>query len=326
MSVWLSLSLSQGTPNETSRTNTVTASVTVHYNGGSYNGNSPSGTLTIDGQSFSFTCNFNYAGIGQGAVSTGSGSVTACTRTVTVSYGSSSTKTVSAHASFMSGTASGTVTASDSISLTPISSGGSSGGGDDDDDNTEEWDPDNPGSGSETFPEIDANITVHRGAASISPNGASAIRFTTPEYLGRSRFLRISLHTNSSYVYYDMPINVAICSSDANLSKYSKGSNTVNDIYQLEVSSTTLSMYSYSVIDMQTYELKGNTDYYLILWNPSEFVAIDGIWMGVVYDIITVNIDNSSDHVDYQCFIGDGTTWIEYEVYIDNGTAFELYG
>jgi hypothetical protein len=322
MAVWLSLSLSQGTPNKTTRTTTVSATLTIHYNGGSYDGTEPGGAITIDGQVFPFVKNFNYAGVGQGASTQGSGS-TSVTVTATVSYGDTSSRTVYASASFSR--ASGAV--SKEIVLTPIgSSGGGSDGGDDDDDNTEEWDPDNPGSGSETFQEVDVNMTVQRNSASISPNGASVVRFTTPEYLGRSRFLKIVLHTSSSYIYYDMPVNVAICSSDANLSKYSKGSNTVNDIYQLEVSSTTLSISSYSVIGIQTYELKGNTDYYLILWNPSEYVDIDGIWMGVVYDIITVNIDNSSDHVDYQCFIGDGTTWIEYEVYIDNGTAFELYG
>lgn len=143
MAVWLTMSLSQGTPNTTARTTTVSATLTIHYNGGSYDGTQPSGTITIDGQSFPFVKNFNYAGVGQGAATQGEGS-TSITVTATVPYGTSSSRTVYASASFSraSGGASGAIT------LTPISSGGSSGGGDDgDDDNTEEWDPDNPGTG-----------------------------------------------------------------------------------------------------------------------------------------------------------------------------------
>lgn len=125
MAVWLTLSVSQGVPNETTRTTAVTATVTVHYSGGSFDGTSPSGTVTIDGQSFSYSCNFNYAGIGQGAASTEPGSVVACVVTAQVPYGESSSRTVSVSASFSRATSS----VSQSVALTQIGSGGSSGGG-----------------------------------------------------------------------------------------------------------------------------------------------------------------------------------------------------
>lgn len=297
MAVWLSLSLSQGTPNVTARTNTVTASVKVHYSDGSFNGNSPSGTLTINGQSFSFTCNFNYAGIGQGAASTGTGSVTACTRTVTVSYGSSSTKTVSASASFASGTGSGTVSASDSISLTPISSGGGSGGGDDDDDNTEEWDPDNPGGGSGGIVVTPGNATVV-GQALLTSNepyyqtetytpiycGAlsctCAIKITTPGFVGTSQSLDVDLYAINAWSSDDLLMCYALCDSDENHRLYMGAQSVVNDPSQIVCG--TLSRAEWGLpFSIQTDKLVGNKDYYLFLWLPSDLGLTDSADLGV---------------------------------------------
>lgn len=294
MAVWLSLSLSQGTPNATARTTTVTAIVKVHYSGGSFNGNSPSGTLTVDGQPVGFNCNFNYAGIGQGAASTGTGSVTACSRTFTVSYGSSSTRTISASASFESGTASGTVTASDSITLTSIgtSSGGGPGSGGDDDDNTEEWNPDNPGSGSGGGSNPAAgNVTVV-GQAKIPPVGTSEpyyqteswtsigcgagissaciLKIITPSFSGVSEYLTVSLAP-----YYDwweaddLLMCYALCDSDENHHLYYDAQSVVSDPHQIVCG--TLSRYEIlEPFTILTDKLVGNKDYYLIFWLPSD--------------------------------------------------------
>lgn len=312
MAVWLSMTLSQGTPNETARTNTVTASVRVHYSGGSFNGNSPSGTLTIDGQSFSFTCNFNYSGIGQGAASTGTGSVTACTRTVTVSYGSSSTRTVSASASFASGTASGTVTASDSITLTSISAGGSSGGGDDDD-NTGEG---GSGSGTVTPPSNVGNCTIvgqywfssdsetlnYNNAADFTLNNGDylpqhvALKFTTPRFSGASTSLVVNLSSTELHYANDLPVCFALCNSDENFGMYVLGPSVVNDPNQIAYGSLTRAEWLSMPFTIQTNELSGNTDYYLIFWIPSDYGLYGNVSAAKApYHGITVNYEGGSD-------------------------------
>lgn len=297
MAVWLTMRLSQGTPNETARTNTVTATVTVHYNGGSYNGNSPSGTVTINGQSSSFSCNFNYAGIGQGAATTGTGSVVAATRTVTVPYGSSTTKTVYASASFNSGTASGTVSTSGSISLTPISAGGSSGGGGDD--GGEEWDPDNPG-GSGGITGNVGNCTIIGGTLFYSEKESLnyylnttftvtsddyipytyVLKFTTPSDVGYSHSLAVNLSGAKSYVYDegDYRICYALCESDENHNMYLRATSIVNDPTQLASGSLSNREWFSMPFTIETNELQSNKEYYLIFWIPSDtgFVATAG--------------------------------------------------
>ena len=308
MAVWLTMSLSQGTPNETARTNTVTATVTVHYSGGSYNGNSPSGTVTIDGQSSSFTCNFNYAGIGQGAVTTGTGSVVAATRTVTVSYGSSTTKTVSASASFNSGTASGTVSTSGSINLTPISAGGSSGGGDDgDDDNTEEWDPDNPGGGS-------------GGGNSGGDSGETEYPYQyTLNYI-------LSEHCRVECYAYGVLLDTVLSSKSRSYK------------------STTSTVYTFVFIAEEGYKLDGcfinnvacdgsgtltasNGEYTIIV-----FASLDdsgggdsgGEDSGGGDDVVTPSvrgvfyIDNGSAFDEYECFLDNGTDWVPIGASVSN--------
>lgn len=359
MAVWLSLSVSQGTPNATARTNTVTASVTVHYSGGSYNGNSPSGTLTIDGQSFNFTCNFNYAGIGQGAVTTGTGSVGAASQTVTVSYGSSTTRTVYVSASFASGTASGTVTASDSISLTPISSGGSSGGGDD---GGEEWeDPDNPGSGGSDSGDIvvtPGNCTVigqdiidsekDRLDYSLEEELTvgfytiwkfiTVVNFTTPKFDGVSQSLTVNLYSTSvNFTSVYDTICFALCRSDFNHGGYFGSTSVVTDPNQITRGSLSQAEWTSMPFTIQTSELESETAYYLIFWVPSDNgYASAG---KAQYHSITVNYTDSDDsdntvRIDasgtgfgtYTILIDtNGTGFEEYEAWIDNGTAFEPY-
>lgn len=289
MAVWLTMSLSQGAPNETARTTTVSATLTIHYSGGSYDGTQPSGEITIDGQSFPFVKNFNYSGVGQGPATTGTGS-TSITVTATVSYGASSSRTVNASASFSraSGGASG------SITLTPISSsGGSSGGGDDDDDNTEEWNPDNPGPGGSSGT-VDYNATVHHsGGFVLSSGDAFSVKFTAPEFSGTSKGVYIDLIgvKNGGSPY----IGIALCTSDANLSKYKNTSELVDDVYRLEnVYSLPLDVVGIEE-EIPTTAIKSDTDYYLIFWNEDISFSVDEVKVGVAYTNDSSGGDSGED-------------------------------
>ena len=351
MAVYLSLSLSQGTPNTTTRTTTVTATVKVHYSGGSYNGNSPSGTLTIDGQSFSFTCNFNYAGIGQGAASTGSGSVTACTQTVTVSYGSSSTKTVSASASFASGTASGTVTASDSITLTSIgSSGGSSGDGDD---GGEEWEEGGDSGSGGVVNQGNATIV---GAAFFYTEGETlkyynnttcsidnyrptvyVLKFKTPTFVGVSQSLDVNL--SAAGTDSNTGVCYALCESDANHDMYFKANTTVDDPYQIATGSLSKAEWESMPFSIETTELESGKNYYLVFWIPYGSGYNDFASAGLptshsinlnYTDVIPTStsgvayVDGGSEFVKYEVYIDTGSEFVRYEVYVDNGTGWDL--
>lgn len=303
MGVTISLSLSQGTPNTTARTTTVSAKVTIRYDQGSYDGTQPSGEVTIDGQSFPFVKNFNYAGYQQGAVSQ-SGS-TSITITAPVEYGTSSSRTVYVSASFSRASNS----ASGSITLTPISSGGSSGGGDDDDDNTEEWNPDNPGSGgSGGFSDsvyYSRAATVHNtGGFSLSSGDAYSIRFTAPEFSGTSMHIRVTLEGVAGHT--DPLVGVALCTSDVNLSKYQNTSELVTDAYRLG------NEYLYVIpgiengVAIETSEIKSETDYYLIFWQEDYTFSADKVNVEVFYRKGHFNGNTTLTFVNGRKIGGDG--------------------
>ena len=291
MAVWLSLSLSQGTPNVTARTTTVTATLKIHYSGGSHNGFSPPGQIVIDGKSFPFTQNFNYAGIGQGAASQGTGAESV-TRTATVSYGSNSTRTVSVSASFDSGTDSGEVSTSGSIALTPISSGGSSGGGGDGEEGG-----DSGGSGSGGVVVTPGNVTVI-GQAFLTANepyyqtetytpiwcgdlsSSCAIKINTPGFVGVSQSLDVDLHAINVWASDDLLMCYALCDSDENHRLYIGAQSVVNDPNQIACGTLSRTEWGPS-FSIQTDKLDGNKDYYLFLWLPSDLGLNDGADLGV---------------------------------------------
>lgn len=357
MAVSLGLSLSQGTPNEQSRTTTVTARVIINYSGGSYNGNKPSGTLTIDGQTFNFSSNFNYAGVGQGPSTTGSGSTTACTKTITVSYGAATTRTVSASASFASGTASGTVSASNSINLTSIpaysgsgggdSGGGSGGSGDYVDPNVP---PSAPWQGNAT---IDGQAIAYPWSKTLSYRsdtvndlwnygtyGVSVIKFKTPEFTGKSTSLDIYLYDarandEQENCYYS--VNYALCDSDENFEMYKEVQASLDDPnpvvndphkilqghlqkYNLEVNEWEEMPFS-----IETDKLVGDKYYYLIFWIPVDnvlgtLVIVHGASM---YHQIRVNYTDAP--VVSTTIYGESGTQNTYEIMIDNGTGWDTY-
>lgn len=363
MAVWLSLSLSQGTPNVTARTTTVTAKLTIHYSGGSYDGTQPSGEITIDGQSFPFVKNFNYSGVGQGPATTGTGS-TSITVTATVSYGASSSRTVNASASFSraSGGASG------SITLTPISTGGSSGGGDDDDDNTEEWDPDNPGggsgsgSGSESGsggssdsvpPPFESNVGIYgfwdglEWGSSIAyigydeQGGRCAVLgfYTNQDEAGRSTSVDIAMKADGIGNGVQI-LGVALSSARFSNPPYSGADLDVYDPYQIAVTTMTLTDGQYSTISIPTRVLERDNTYYLYLWIPPDYYSSDSPYSLDFSDGIEIRVNCTEDdstigavHIDtgsafdaYQCYIDNGTGWDLAIPYVDNGTSWELAG
>lgn len=113
MAVSISLAITQNSQSIANNTSNVTVSVTAKWTNGSYNLNSKSGTLIIDGTSYSFASAFN---TGQ----TTSGSAVIATKTVTIAHNSDGSKTLSCSASYVTGVSSGTVTASASKTLTAI--------------------------------------------------------------------------------------------------------------------------------------------------------------------------------------------------------------
>lgn len=109
MAVSLSITLAQGAQNIANNTTTVTAYVYATSTNGSYNNNSKSGTLVLDGTSYSFSSSF-------------AKNTTTLLYSVSkvVSHNSAGAKTVTASASYVTGVSSGTITASASKALSTI--------------------------------------------------------------------------------------------------------------------------------------------------------------------------------------------------------------
>ena len=110
--VWLTFSVSAGTPSIPNNTTPVTVTVYANWRYGYYNKNNKSGTLTIDGTAYSFASPFN-----TGVSSSGSSAL--ATKTKTVAHNPDGKKTVSISASYVTGVV-GTVSASTSKTLTTI--------------------------------------------------------------------------------------------------------------------------------------------------------------------------------------------------------------
>ena len=113
MAVNLYISITQNSQDVAANTSNVTVKVTCSWTYGSYNKNSKSGWLKIDGTQYNFTSSFN---TGQST----SGSQTLFTKTVNVTHGSTGAKTLACSASYTTGVSSGTISASASKTLTTI--------------------------------------------------------------------------------------------------------------------------------------------------------------------------------------------------------------
>ena len=115
MAVSISITITQNSQNVANNTSNVSVAVKAAWTYGSWNQESPapSGWLKIDGVTYNFSSTFN-------ANRTTTGSQTLFTKKVDVSHNSDGTKTLSCSASFATGVSSGTVTASESKTLTTI--------------------------------------------------------------------------------------------------------------------------------------------------------------------------------------------------------------
>lgn len=364
MGASLSVDLSQVSVNESSRTATVSIVVKITSTAGTHNhyGSSDLGQgallyVTIDGNTYSQYVTF-------GSSSTGTYTSTVYSNSITVSYSSSGTKTVSASARCVTGTSAGTIRGSDSLSLTPIGSSSGGSGGDDGGDNTEEWDPDNPGSGGGTggvsplpgnstligqaklkaatsdpdYTMFDDGMITYSSAAGSSQ--ICIIKFTTPNFKGVSTSLIVNLYGPEISGVKDGAVSYALCSSDINNGMYIGASSVVDDPNQIAYGAISKSDWPSGTFTIQTDALKSKHDYYIVMWQHSDFprpvtnvapvfkfgpARLHGIT--VEYDPFKIAyIDNAVQHIDYLCFVDSGTDWIEYEMYIDNGTSFELYG
>lgn len=348
MGASLKVELTQTGKNETNRTATVSVVVTITSTGGTHNnwGDSTSGegsylTVTLDGSSiYSYYVTF-------GSSSTGTYTTTVYSGSASVSYGSSSTRTISANATCNTATSAGTISDSASLTLTAISSsGGNDNSGDDD-----EGGGNTGGGGTTTYPE---NTTINgqyedQGHATIYTDNPvtigyndmfgttepTAIWFTAPEFVGRSTSIDVLINTTNSQWIEDNPVNVALCSSDENISKYYGAGAIVDDENQMETCVVTMDFERDCYFSIPTTGIKSETDYYLILWiseysNPTNkrlsLDYADRHRINVNYTAAPeslVYIDNGSEFIEYQIFIDNGTSWDKYEAYIDNGTSWE---
>lgn len=359
MGASLSVNLTQTDKNETARTATVSVVVTITSTAGTHN-NYGSSTLgqgallyvTVDGSTYETYVTF-------GSESTGTYTTTVYSNSFIVSYGSSGTKTVSVRARCITGTSAGTISGSNSLSLTPISassgSGGSSGSSGDYDNSEEYTGPTvtpNPG-GIELVP---GNATVQdqygRDMVYYSWDGTAivgydfhltygslvssvvVIRFTTPKFTGTSKTVCVALETLSSTNNKEIAANIALCRSDSNRNNYVDAGSTVTDSNQIAVGNITLAGGSFCYAEISTTALESETDYYLIIWSPSKSPvakcqlanannhAINIEWT----ELSVCHIHNGTKYVAYQCHIHNGTKYDAYQCYIDNGTGWDLVG
>lgn len=116
MAVKISISIYQNGQSTANNTSNVTVQVTASWTGGSYNHFEKPGTLVIDGKSYAFSSPFNIN-------NTTSGTSLLYSKTLDIAHTPEGTKALSCSASYTSGVSSGTVTASASKVLTPISRG-----------------------------------------------------------------------------------------------------------------------------------------------------------------------------------------------------------
>jgi hypothetical protein len=320
MGASLNVNLSQTGVNETSRTATVSVVVTITSNAGTHNhfGSSSLGigaylSVTIDGSSYEGYVTF-------GSEDTGTYTSTVYSSTETVSYGSSGTKTVFASATCVTGTSAGTISGSDSLTLTPIASsgGGGSDSGDDDDDYTG-----GSGSGSgttsslsgivisngATFDEYRCHIDTHhevtkRVECSCSFESMNpGYRFVTPSDLESYDAVYVLLTKVYAFVgdgYY-VNLYVYLRNTDGTLldsksKAYESNGNVGNVGLELRPSAP----------------LEPNTEYRIFIAGGGDSEDAE---VGYDFDTLTVT-GNHTGMVD---------EYLEYEPYIDNGTGWDLY-
>ena len=113
MAVTASITLTENSYSVANNTSSVTCKVVVKWTAGSNDRNNLTKTLNFAGSTYTTTTNIN-------SNQTTSGSLTLFNKTKTITHNSDGTKSVSANVTIPTRTSSGTVTASKSLTLTPI--------------------------------------------------------------------------------------------------------------------------------------------------------------------------------------------------------------
>ncbi len=347
MGASLSVDLSQVSVNESSRTATVSIVVKITSTAGTHNhyGSSDLGQgallyVTIDGNEYSQYVTF-------GSSDTGTFTSTVYSNSITVSYSSSGTKTVSASARCVTGTSAGTISGSDSLSLTPIGSSSGGSGGDSGDDGDDEDDGGSTGGGSGggslILPTFVGNTSLSYYTSYFVGNDgwdyyASVIKFTTPEFSGKSTSVDIAIKARNETYDRDELLGVAICSFPVNHEVYARASGVeVTDPYQIATGMITSKITSgigqYGITNIPTTALKSSTAYYLILWIPTGYQSggafhyLDAIEEHVIRvnysNLSTGCISTTSDFIEYEIHIDNGSSFDKYDFFIDTGTDWQ---
>jgi hypothetical protein len=367
-------------PGDYANSSKVLVSVSVHWDYKHFNRDGGTLNVTVDGVTDTRTAPFN-------AGETSSGSQTIYSAYWNVGQPNGNAKTVYASVTFQA-TSNTAATVTDSLYLSAVENsggdtggdsggdtGGDSGGGDsgdggDDDDEgggSGDLEPDTPLPGNATSI-LQANLTtptsapnykgLPEGTITYSANESTIciIKFTTPDFDGASTSLVVRLYNAESIGTNDGAVSYALCDSDSNNGMYIGAPSVVNDPNQIACGQLPKSEWRAVTFTIQTDALKGQNDYYIILWQHSDFprpesdtapifrigsAMLHGITVNYESsggdsdggdDVVTPSttrvlyIYNGTEPVAYQCFIDNGTNWEECEMYIDNGTTYELYG
>lgn len=344
MPVSLSLKTSIVSQDEINRTSTISVTVNVTYDSGSHNGytDSVNGailSISVGSYSDSFVQPFN-------AGASTSGTETLYSNTFMVSHGTASNAiSVPVYVSYNTNTGSGTVTASDTITLPGITySGGDSGdsSGDDSGDNGDS----SGGSGSNN--ESNTDLLVHPdtnctylGTAgqglsygNLAAEGLDVsksrfyIKFRTPSDLTESTSITVRLNNYGVYYGYD---NYSLTFY---LIDNSDGShNGYNEVYMASADGlpdTLKKMYdSYDVI-IPTTELKPDTEYIIRIKsaNNNTMVYADAP-IGIIINYVArggVHIKTNGTVQKYYAYIKVSGNWDLYEPYIKNGSTWDVIG
>lgn len=356
MGASLRVNLTQLGVNEASRTAEVNVEVIVTSTSGTHNHytdttNGATLYLTIDGNTQSFVATF-------GSEESGTFTTTLYFGSTTVNYNSSGTRTVTASARLMTGTKAGTISGSNSLALTPISSSGDSSGDSGGADNSEEYngfgfipstgtaaklEPGNAtiwgqtdyytsggyqwGEYSESWAYLGADLDPTYGTTRYLP---VVIGFTTPKFTGASKAVRVALSVTDGKLS-EVPMSIALCRSDSNRDNYLGAGPDVSDENQIAVGSIPILGDSFCYTTIPVEDLKSETNYYLVLWHSNKTPITKFVLAGtednaidiIFSDLSVVHIDDGSGHATHQCFIDNGAGWDLYDIFVDNGTSWD---
>lgn len=181
-------------------------------------------------------------------------------------------------------------------------------------------------------------------------NTVVVFQFSTPSFLGTSKYLRFTFSNVSGVAegWNNVSLRFSLCTSSANKDAYTSSNNYTPPPDQNRIAYSDVSVSLYGRMDwgdekrvsvtmeIQTDKMEPNSTYYLIVQctnaTPSSISSFIGAIfyqsgntiIEVVYNPNTVvYIDNGSEYIKYQCFVDNGSAFNLYTPYLDNGTSWE---